>query len=426
MHKNYLFTRFFIVVISLFCLGGQAFADDEPDYFEYMDNSKTVITGLKESGWAQTSLTIPASVTTVGRFAFYGNHVLNNLYIKGNPTFEIDDHEESALTDVKETLNIIDLGSNMSLDKIKELLLDGYGENSDNTLEDIFIQDYLNTETGEKHGSVIWGGYDQYGDETNDDINLVLTSGVRVILPAEFVKNQVFGCAEVWGHFVLSSSICTFCGEANFYDHDDGSNWLFYIPTKLHKDDKELYFSRVKIIKPNEGVLAHNSNGTAGSVNLPRANEGDTYIKNQIEKGKLNSEQYDEYKQIMENTYSKNMLVGVWEPEGRSITEIDGDYTNFILYQGMFYPTSGGTLKANRAYLQILTSDYTEMKNSQGNNQDVNLSIVFESEDEDAIHENSIKPLHYNTWFTIDGRRMSTHPTLPGVYVHEGKLKIIK
>ena len=419
MHKYHLFTRFFIVVISLFCLGGQAFADDEPDYFEYMDDSKTVITGLKESGWAQTSLTIPASVTTVGRYAFYGNNVLSNLYIEGNPTFEIDDYEESALTDVKGTLNMIDLGTNMSLDKIKELLLDGYGPNS-GTLEDIVIQSYFNTSTEVSNGPVVWGGRDEYGVVIADAINQVLTPNVRVILPAEIVNEQVFGLAEVWGRFNLTAKLFTFSGVANFYDYDDGSNWLFYVPTELHKEDKELYFKRVKIIAKNEGVLVHNARNTSGYVTLPRANEGDTYTD------RLNPQDYEESKQKVVEIYAQNMLVGVTCPEEQTISETDGDKTNFILYHGMFYPTSGGTMGLNRAYLQILTEDYTYMRNHQGNSQDVNLSIVFETAD--AIHE--IQPTlpqsHSDAWFTIDGRKLSTRPTLPGIYMHGGKKVVIR
>ena len=300
-------------------------------------------------------------------------------------------------------------------------------------MKDIIIQDYLDTETGIKHGQVIWGyvedeygeysiGDKWYGIDNDDPINDVLTDAVRVTLPAEFVKNQIFGIAEIWGRFTLTAALSTFCGEANFYDMDDGSNWLFYVPTELHKQDKELYFKRVKIITEKEGVLIHNAHSTSQVVNLPRINEGDKYIENNIED--LN--QFGQYEQKMKGIYDQNMLVGVWEPEGRSIEEIDGEFTHFILYHGMFYPTSGGTLRANRAYLQIPTTDYTDMKNSQDANQDVNLSIVFEPVNSDAIHEvQSTNPSHSDAWFTINGQRLSVRPTLPGIYIHGGKAMVI-
>ena len=90
----------------------------------------------------------------------------------------------------------------------------------------------------------------------------------------------------------------------------------------------------------------------------------------------------------------------------------------------MFYPTSGGTLGANRAYLQILTSDYEEMKN---NTTSVNLSIVFEDKDEDAIQDIQIshQQSDHDTWFTIDGRKLSSRPTLPGIYVNGGKKVVV-
>ena len=437
MRDNHLLARFFLMVVSFFCLYGNALADDEPDYFIYEDNEKTTITGLQEAGLGQTELTIPASVTTVGRHAFEYQQTLQissveNLYIKGNPTFEIDEDDESALTDVKGTLKLIDMGSNMSLVNIKDLLLNGYGEYT-GTLEDIIIQDYINTETGESHGSVIWGyveddshreyliGDKWYGKDDDDPINNVLTKNVRVILPAEFVEYQIFGQAAVWGSFTLKTKLSTFCGEANFYDMDDGSNWLFYVPTELHKEDKELYFKRVKIITEREGVLIHNAHNTSQVVQLPRINMGDKYIEENI----TDLTRYGLYEAKMDSIYDLNMLVGVIDPT--PLQPRTNNYTNFILNNGMFYPTSGGTLKANRAYLQILTDDYNDMKNSQGTGQDVNLSFVFEIDNEDAIHDirANQRKLNPNAWFTLDGRRLSTHPTLPGIYLNGGKKVIV-
>lgn len=435
MHINHYFARFFLVLISLLCISSRMMADDEPDYFVYEDENKTTITGLTEAGLGQTELTIPASVTTVERRAFehsqtLGISAVENLYIKGNPVFEIEDGE-SALTDVKGTLETIDMGSNMSLDNIKALLINGYGENT-GTLEDIIIRDYLNTTTGVPHGPVIWGYIEDelgeysidntsYGIDEDDPINNVLTEDVRVILPAEYVKNQIFGQAAVWGSFTLTAELSTFCGEANFYDFDDGSNWLFYVPTELLKQDKQIFFKRVKIITENEGVLIHNAHSTSQVVYLPRINMGDKYIEKNI----TDLDAYNKFEHKMDSIYDLNMLVGVIDPT--PLQPRTNNYTNFILNNGMFYPTSGGTLKANRAYLQILTDDYNDMKNSQGTGQDVNLSFVFEIDNEDAIHDirANQRKLNPNAWFTLDGRRLSTHPTLPGIYLNGGKKVIV-
>lgn len=426
MSEKHLFARLFIAAISLLYLGTQAMAQDVPDYFVYDDDEHTTIVGLTEAGTGQEELTIPETVTTVGRYAFSYNYLktppLESLYILGNPVFEIDEYGESALTDVKETLGFFNLGSNMSLDNIYDLLLNGYGENS-GTLEKIEIEGYHRTdsETGNvvNNGPVNWGGRDEYGEVINDPINQTLTIGTSVVLPAEIVRNQVFGVAQVWGRFVLRAKLFTFCTEAKYYDIDDGSHWLFYVPTDLRKQDKELFFSRVKIIMPNEGILVHNVLNSSGYVELPRVNENDTYAINE-----LNNTQYYTYEtNLMNNIYPKNMLKGVVEPT--LIGEQDGEFTNFILNSGKFYPTSGGTLGANRAYLQILTSDYEEMKN---NTTSVNLSIVFEDKDEDAIQDLQIshQQSDHDAWFTIDGRRLSDRPTLRGIYVNGGKKVIIK
>lgn len=430
MSEKHLFARLFFTAFFLLCLGTQAMAQGEPDYFVYDDKDPYKIVGLKEAGKNLAELTIPETVTTVGRYAFsYDNFIppLESLYILGNPAFEIDEGE-SALTDVKTTLSFLNLGSNMSLANIKAMLLNGYGQN-DGRLGDIIIQDYLDTETGMKHGPVIWGyiedengeysiGDDRYGIDDDDPINDVLTDAVRVTLPAEFVKNQIFGKAEIWGRFILTAALSTFCGEANFYDMDDGSNWLFYVPTELHEQDKEVYFKRVKIITEKEGVLIHNAQSTSQVVYLPRINEGDKYIEKNIE----DLDHYADYEDKMNSIYNLNMLVGVIVPTPLQPTE--DPFTNFILNKGTFYPTSGGTLGANRAYLQILTSDYEEMKN---NTTSVNLSIVFEDKDEDAIQDIQIshQQSDYDAWFTIDGRKLSARPTLPGIYVNGGKKVIV-
>ena len=419
MSEKHFFARLFITAISLLCFGTQAMAQDEPDYFVYDDVDSTKIVGLTEAGTGQEELTIPKTVTKIGRYAFSYNcsaiPPLESLYILGNPVFEIDEYGESALTDVKETLGFLNLGSNMSLGNIYNLLLYGYGENTG--LEKIEIEGYLNSDTE----NVNWGGRDEFGEAIDAPINQTLTEETIVVLPAEIVRDQVFGLAQVYGRFVLRAELFTFCTEAKFYDKDDGSHWLFYVPTKLSTQDKELFFSRVKIIMPNEGVLVHNIENSSRYVELPRINENDTYL---IKKRKSpESTQFQKYEMKMDTIYSKNMLVGVVEPT--TIEEQADDYTNFILYHGMFYPTSRGTLGANRAYLQILTSDYEEMKN---NTTSVNLSIVFEDKDEDAIQDIQIshQQSDHDAWFTIDGRQLSSRPTLPGIYVNGGKKVIIK
>ena len=55
-----------------------------------------------------------------------------------------------------------------------------------------------------------------------------------------------------------------------------------------------------------------------------------------------------------QNLYNKNMLKGV--TTATTIGKTDGDKTNLVLKEGAFHPTSGGTIGANKAYLQVPTT----------------------------------------------------------------------
>lgn len=408
MHVIHSFIRFFLIFVSLICFSSPSMADDTPEYFTYEDEDETIIDGLTELGQAQTVLSIPERVTTVRAGSFIdhatGSGVsLTELHILGNPIFE-DKTNYHPFDGVSRTLNLIDMGSTMSLDNIYNLLLV-----KPENVKEIVIKGYHNPDTGTSNDAVNWGG----NNYEYDPINQTLTKDVKVILPAEIVDHQVFGYADVYGRFTNTAMLFTFCGKATFKDADDGSNWLFYVPTELRKATKEVYIKRVKIIRHNEGVLIHNATNTSGYVDVLRVNEDDPAYEN-IDL---------EYRQLMDQMYAQNMLKGVIEPT--EIGETDGNYTNFILNKGIFYPTSGGTLKANRAYLQILTSDYNDMKE---NSTSVNLSIIVEDDETNAIHDvqTFCQKSDQETWYTIDGRRLTTHPTLPGIYLKGGKKVVIR
>ena len=377
------------MLLFLLCLCTQATAQD----FEYEDKEETIINGLTEDGRAQRSLTIPANVTVVRNGSFWGNTVLEELHIEGNPYFDpANAGVTSTLEDVKGTLNKIDMGSAMSVDRMKTLLL-SYGERKKN--------DLLGTiEIGALSDSVYWGG----DDDQYADINFVLTKEVSVILPAAIVGNQVFGYAKVYGRFNHTNELTTFCGKATFQDVDDGSNWLFYIPTELRPADKQVYIKRVWVLKAGRGVLVHKAENSSPYVDVLRVNADEVSYPN------------------METDYANNMLVGVVEPT--QIGETSGDnneYTNMILYQGTFRRTSGGTLGANRAYLRVLTS---ELRNIGS---DANLTLTYEDETPDAIQTvPDVQRSGKETWFSIDGRRLPGRPVQPGLYLHGGKAVVVQ
>ena len=96
--------------------------------------------------------------------------------------------------------------------------------------------------------------------------------------------------------------------------------------------------------------------------------------------------------------YSKNMLVGVTEPT--TIGKTDGDKTNFILKDGAFHPTSGGTVKANKAYLQIPTASLAR---------EGALTISFDEEESTGVNGVSeIKEVNDNSWYDLQGRRVGS------------------
>ena len=377
------------MLLCLLCLCTQTTAQN----FEYEDEEETIINGLTEVGLAQRSLTIPANVTVVRNGSFWGNTVLEELHIEGNPDFEpAYAGDLGTLEDVKSTLKKIDMGSAMSVDRMKTLLL-SYGERDEN--------DKLETiEIGALSAPVYWGGdNDQYAD-----INFVLTEEVSVILPAAIVGNQVFGYAKVYGRFNHTNELTTFCGKATFQDVDDGSNWLFYIPTELRPADKQVYIKRVWVLKAGRGVLVHKAENSSPYVDVLRVNADEVGYEG------------------MEEDYGNNMLVGVVEPT--QIGETSGDnneYTNMILYQGTFRRTSGGTLGANRAYLRVLTS---ELRNIGS---DANLSLTYDDDTPDAIQTvPDVQRSGKETWFSIDGRRLPDRPVQPGLYLYGGKAVVVQ
>ena len=360
-----------LLLVALLAWVQGAFADD--DVFVYDDDNNTVISGINPNVnvYNLTSLTIPPTVTEVQDEAFQAAIKLEELYIDGgDPIFGANVFKGNA------PLSNLYLGSGMSSANIRNLIF-SIGTNND--LDIIEIDGYTDPNARIKWTDMV--GY--------------LSSDVKVRLPAELVGDQVFGDAQVYGHFSLEHDLVTFCGKQNFRDVDN-PNMVFYVPT--HLENGSVYIKRVRNIMAGEGILIHPAEGMSADAYLPR--DIDLELK-------PSDEEYQ--------YYESNMLVGVTEPT--TIGETDGDKTNFVLYEGKFYPTSGGTLGANRAYLQVPTSEVTNLSN---------LAIVIEDE-EDGIGEITRKETARQRvgWFTIGGQRIS-QPQQAGIYVHNGRLETVK
>ena len=334
-----------IVVLTSF-FSTSALAQDNSEYFKFGDEGRTIISELTYEGKAATELTIPSQVVRVEEGAFYGAAVLTSLYVDGaNPVFEPE-----ALAYVKGKLTLVNTGSNMSTVNILAML-NSFGNEGSSVLETLEIEGYTTSDepTGDldddKKDSIM---NMQWVDADLPQLN---TSYLNVKLPAALVGKQTLGHATFYGRFNITGELSTFCGSATFQDRDDGSHMLFYVPTRLETSTKEIYIKRVHYIIAGEGVLVHNVTGTATFADLKRVDD--------------NGQSYD-----------ANMLVGVTEPTDIKPTDIKGgvDYTNFILYQACFHPTTGGTLKANRAYLQIPTNVWQDLGEAK-------LGMHYEKED---------------------------------------------
>lgn len=380
-------------VLSVFLLlVTSQMASAQVDCFVYADEGQTIVSGVSTEGVAivnaEKELTIPRQVVKVFYNAFAllrSNQNLNDMTIDGgNPEFEKQDGQ-NALSDVRQSLTAITInGSGMTTANIGTML-DGLG--ADNHIETIDI----------------------YNDAFPFDASITTTASLahaRVVLPASRVGSQQIGGAKIYGRFTMKegAELATFCGNALFYDENDGSNFLFYIPTEIVevKGEKRIHIQRVRYILPHQGILMHHTDNSTFTVSLPRVDEKPD-----------NEQQYE----ADETRFAGNMLVGVTEPTIIDKTsEKSGEaYVNMILKSGFFYPTSGGTLGANRAYLQVKQSDV----------QNARIGIAFGEEDEATnIHPHTSEGTHQTStfnhqtpqWITLSGQRLADRPRQPGFY----------
>ena len=355
-------------LVTLLLLAGSITSYAQSECFEYDVTDETIITGLTETGQAATSLTIPKEVTVVNSGAFtQATSLLTSLYVEngGNPAFESGLFGKNA-----NTLTRIEMGDFMSVANMIALL-----------------QSVGTFKTGTTIVADGFSGIRDNTDETWDDVTW--TNVASITLPAQLIADQEFGDAQVYGRFTINKEIISFCTTANFFDEDDGSNMLFYIADKI-ADDGRLHIQRVRCVAYGEGVLIHNLEKTSASADLLRVSSVPTA---QLE------------------LYSKNMLKGVTEPT--TIGKTDGDNTNYILSNGAFHPTSGGTIKANKAYLQIPTSAARET-----------LTISFDDESTGVKEVNGVKDVNDDSYFDLQGRKV-TQPT-KGLYIMNGKKYVIR
>lgn len=397
-----------ILLLLLVCanVGAQRVEDG---YFIYEGDSRSAIVGLTESGISNVlnnnELTIPEGVTVVRQGAFSNLSSYDaeyTLIVEGNPYFEKAYENRSSSLDengdtsdgVQSSITTIQMGSNMSQENMQALLLCLESRNSLSTVEI----------TGNV-GSIRW---------TSESIKAVLTSEVAVNLPATMVTNQVFGDAKVYGIFTSNYDYSTMCVGATFVDMDDGSNFLFYIPTKTVEGEKKVRFYRVHYINANQGILLHRESSTADHARLLRIDNLQDYV------GGLDGTAATIYNADQVN-YENNMLQG--SVNTQTIGATDGSYTNMVLYDGAFVPTSGGTLGANKAYLRIPTSYLG------GGALGAKVFMAFDSDVTGIVSAQTTDERNGDAVYDLQGRKVAedspssaTSKTLPrGIYIRNGK-----
>ena len=365
-----------VLMLLFMLLVGANGAYAQGDYFVYEGSGNTVITDLTAKGRAASSLTIPATVTTVNSGAFSAAANVSTLIIEagGNPTFEgklFGDDETNRISEIQI------LGNSMTVANIQKLFT---SLGAQGALTTVYIAGYS-------------------GEGSDIESNVVLTSDVTVTLPAALVRAQQFGYAKVYGRFEIAKEIISFCGNATFQDTDDDSNMLFYIADKCNKEKGYIHIQRVRYIKQGEGVLIHNLTGTSYSADLLRVSDSSVTSEEQT-------------------LYNENMLKGV--TTATTIGKTDGDKTNLVLKDGAFHPTSGGTIGANKAYLQVPTTELAarEMLNISF---DEDPTGIVESEELRVKSEESD-----DAWYDLSGRLLNSRPSTKGLFIYNGKKYVIR
>jgi hypothetical protein len=360
-----------VLMLLFLLLVGANGAYAQSDCFEYEGSGYTVITGLTDKGRAASSLTIPATVTTVNSKAFSNAANVSTLIIEagGNPTFEgklFGDNKSNTISDIQI------LGNSMTVANITALF------------ESLTTRGALST-------AYIAGYSGEWSDITN---NAVLTSGVTVTLPAALVSTQQFGNAKVCGRFEITKEIISFCGNATFQDTDDGSNMLFYIADECNKEEGYIHIKRVRYIKQGEGVLIHKMKNTSAYADLP------------VYDGVITGDDA--------TLYNSNLLKGV--TTATTIGKTEDDKTNLVLSNGAFHPTSGGTIGANKAYLQVPSTALAAREM---------LTLSFD-EGATAIRLTTSPTRDEGEWYDLSGRLLNSRPSAKGLYIYNGKKYVIR
>jgi hypothetical protein len=119
-------------------------------------------------------------------------------------------------------------------------------------------------------------------------------------------------------------------------------------------------------------------------------------------------------------------LCGTYE----KLTYNDADPT--VLFLGsqnkLYYPESGASIGAQRAYFQLNGIEAKASAPNNGNGPVRTFVLNFENEDVEGIEnvQDSMLKVQSEGWYDLNGRKLSGKPTAKGIYVHGNRKVVIK
>ena len=131
------------------------------------------------------------------------------------------------------------------------------------------------------------------------------------------------------------------------------------------------------------------------------------------------------YNEDYENIYFGIVVWGSYNP---TVITDDFGLTNQLLYMGadntLYFPSEPMTIDAFRGFFHLYGITLTDL--AQGDNS-IMLNFGEETTTTGISTTNYTNFTNFNSdWYSLDGRRLNSKPTLKGVYIHDGKKVVIK
>ena len=334
-----------------------------------------------------TTFTFPSSVTSIGMQAFYGTS-LTTVTVPATVTsigFDAFGSKTIGSLSVASGNNVYMASGNAIIEKATNKLVQGCKNTViPNTVT--AIEDYAFVNTGIESLTIptsvtTFGGINIFDNELTSlyiphnlcNINL----GVENSVLKPYIKP-----AQTYATFACAKDI----------DFSEATGLKAYVAKSYN--DEILTLKAVTAAKAGEGlVLKVDEAGVQYSFNVPSTTPATI----------------------------DNLLIGV--TEAQVITETTGDYTNFILTNGStgigFYKTSGGTIAAGKAYLQLPTVSSTR-----------DITMNFVDDDVTGISDMNCEKLDASkaAVYNLKGQRLQSTDNIrqSGIYIVNGKKVVVK